>query len=328
MFPDLRVHLCTNRTAEMKANLLKLLFTAVLFLQAGRIATAQIAFKDLTFTARYLPGSSYVPPGDSVDRSGQTTQKDLALHGNITLGQSVDQATGKVRMWTGTFGAMLTSMHHKDYEISLLPETLLGTYAGVQHYRTLNPRWGLTVFAQAGLYSDLEKIDGNDLFVTAGVLGIRHFSEQLNLGVGVIVHNSFGTPMVWPALTVNWKMGGRLKLDVRVPDNGPGLAYKIGVQYQFRPELGLEFSFKPGCMTYDVEKYAESGRRLMSFWQLPLGLELKWEKEHLRLFGGGGLMALRSYSFGEKKLSKMFSEYPYYGIGTQMFLQAGVQWKF
>lgn len=312
----------------MKASLLKLVIPAVILLSRGTGAKGQVALKDLTFTARYLPGSSYVPPGDSVDRSGQTVQRDFALHGNVTLSQSADQATRKIRMWTGTFGAALTSMQHKDYELPLLPETLLGTYIGLQHYRTLNSKWGLTVFAQGGLYTDLEKVNGNDLFVTAGVIGIRHFSEQLSLGVGAVVHNSFGTPMVWPALTVNWKMGGKLKLDIRVPDNGPGLVYKVGLQYQFRPELALEFSFKPGCMTYDVEMHAESNRRLMSFWQLPLGLELKWENDHLRLFGGGGLMALRSYSYGEKELSKMFSKYPYYGIGTQMFLQAGVQWKF
>lgn len=288
----------------------------------------QLKMTDIAVSGRYLPSASHVPPKDSAQSSGSTMQTEFSLQGNLALNASVDSFSGKVRIWTASFGAQYTFMNNKDYQDDLVPSRLLATYAGIQHYRALSMKWGLAAFVSAGLYSDLMKVDGNDIFLNAGIIGIRHFSENLNIGLGVIVNNNFGAPLVWPALTVGWNFGGKFGLDIRIPDNGPGLAYKIGVSYKFQPDWSVTFSFKPGCVTYDVERTIDKDKRLMSFWQLPFGLELKWERERIRIFGGGGLMALRSYNFGEKKLAKMFSKYPYHGMNAQLFVNAGIQIKF
>lgn len=293
-----------------------------------RISNSQVKITAITTTARYLPAAGYVAPPDSIKRPGKTTQTEISLLANVSLAQKIDTSTGRVRLWTGSFGALYTSLHNKKYEVPLLPSSLLGGYAGVQHYRTLTSKWGLSVFTTAGIYSDLEKIDGNDLFVNAGAIAIRHFNRHLYLGIGLVVNNNFGSPLLWPALTISWQSRGRFGLDIRVPDTGPGLAYKIGVQYRVKPDLSVEFAFKPGVMTYDVERQATAGKRLMNYWQLPLGVDAKWEHKKIKIIGGAGIMALRSYSFGEKKLSKMFSKYPYYGIGSQFFIQTGIQWRF
>ena len=42
-----------------------------------------------------------------------------------------------------------------------------------------------------------------------GVIFIHHFKSNLELGGGLAMNNSFGYPMLFPAIYFNWKTEGR-----------------------------------------------------------------------------------------------------------------------
>lgn len=134
--------------------------------------------------------------------------------------------------------------------------------------------------------------------------------------------------MFWPALSVYWHFGQQFSLDIKVPDEGLGIAYTIGVRYQVTEKLKTGFTFKPELTSYDVETRRAIDNRLMNFWQLPFELSGAYEHGGLEYGASIGFTALRRFAYAEKNLENMFTEYPYYGLGTNLFISTSVKYKF
>lgn len=49
-----------------------------------------------------------------------------------------------------------------------------------------------------------------------GVIFIWHGADKLDLGVGLAMNNSFGYPMAFPAVMVNWKLEGKYEVEVNM----------------------------------------------------------------------------------------------------------------
>ncbi|UYQ93408.1 DUF6268 family outer membrane beta-barrel protein [Chitinophaga horti] len=300
----------------------RFLYTVALLLCA---AGTHAQLRDVTASYYFHPDSKYLPPLDSADQKGSTQHNEFNLNMNMTLRQRIDTTTGKVSMLSASVWGRYSVLRSSGFNKAILPTSLLASNLGLQYYATISQRWSYAAFLSGGLNTGFKEIDFNDIFLSGGVIFIRQFSPKFRLGMGVLVHNTFGTPLVWPAITADWRFGNKFKLDIRVPDEGPGIAYKIGIAYQLNPRWQAEFAFKPHVLTYDVKQTAAIDNRLMSFWQLPFGLNLHTKRGPVEFFGGAGFTALRRFGYGEKKLSKMFAKYPYYGLGANLFVNAGVK---
>lgn len=302
-------------------HLCKLLLTGTLFF----VTPAYAQVRTIGLSYNFHPASNYAPPADSVDRDGRTQLSEINFQSNLTLRQKIDTGTAKVRLLSATIWGRYSVLRNEGFNKTILPSRLLASNVGLQYYRTINPRWSYIAFVSGRINSDLKRIDLHDVFLSGGVIFLRQFSPKFRLGMGLLVHNTFGTPLPWPAITVDWRPGNRLQLDIRVPDEGAGIAYKLGLAYKLNKRWHTEFSFKPHALTYDVEPVGKINNRLMSFWQLPFGLSLHAKTKQAEFFGGVGFTALRSFSYAEKKLSKMFSKFPYHGLGAHLFINAGMK---
>lgn len=289
------------------------------------ITNLRAQVRDVAVSYTYHPGSKYLPPLDSADQEGRTQHNEFNFNSNLTLRQRIDTTTGKVSLLTSSVWVRYSVFRSSGFNKTILPSELLASNLGLQYYATINSRWSYAAFVSGGLNTGFKEIDFNDIFLSGGVIFLRQFSPKFRLGMGVLVHNTFGTPLVWPAITADWRFGKKFKLDIRVPDEGPGINYKIGVSYQLNQRWHTEFAFKPHALTYDVKQTDKIDNRLMNFWQLPFGLSLHSKREKMEFFGGAGFTALRRFGYGEKKLSKMFAKYPYYGLGANLFFSAGIK---
>lgn len=283
---------------------------------------------NIKFQIIYHPTSDYVAPVDSASRDGSSSMVELALSSQFNLYKKIDTVTGKVNLLSAAVYAKQTSFSNSGFNKEILPEELHSISAGVSYYSSINPKWAYAVFVNSALNSDFIEIDYNDLFLTGGVQFIRHFSPNLRLGFGVIVHNNLGKPMVWPALSVYWRFGGKFNFDIRVPDEGHGLAYGLGVGYQYNENLKFGFAFKPQVISYDVEIRDAIDKRLMNFWQLPFELSGTYSKGKLDYHATVGFSALRSFAYAEKDIKNMFTKYPYHSLNFNLLLGVGIKYHF
>lgn len=283
---------------------------------------------DIKLAVNYHPDSKYVAPADSISRDGSSSQLEISINSHINLYTKIDTLTGKVRLLNAAVFTKKTSFSNTGFNREILPNDLYSLSAGLSYYSTMNQKWAYTLFLNSALNSDFSAVDYNDIFLTGGVIFIRQFSPNLRLGFGAIVHNNLGTPMFWPALSVYWHFGERFNIDIRVPDEGQGLAYTIGVGYELKKNLKLGFAFKPQMTSYDVEIRKNIDNRLMNYWQLPFELSGIYTQGNFEYTATVGFTALRSFAYAEKKLENMFTEYPYYGLNTNLLFSTGVKYRF
>ncbi|WP_353718855.1 DUF6268 family outer membrane beta-barrel protein [Dyadobacter sp. 676] len=282
---------------------------------------------EIEVSAKYHPASGYLSPADSVSRPGKAIQSEINVSALINIHTRIDSATGKIRSLGSNVHARYTGFSRDGYNALILPSELYAVNVGLYYYSTINWKWAYNVFLNTAVNSDFEQVDKNDAFLAGGAVFIRGFTPNFSLGFGAIVHNNLGAFMPWPALTVDWKMGGKFKLNIRTPDKSAGIAHYVGISYIPNYRWNISFAFQPEVLSYDVATNSERKNRLMSFWQLPFTLSPTFRAGNFQIIPKLGFTALRRYAYGEKKVSEMFTEYPYHGLGTNLIYGIGIKYR-
>ncbi len=218
------------------------------------------------------------------------------------------------------------SMNNKKLPKALCPSEMLNLQIGLTHTRPLNSKWSILATVGAGLYMDndnLTKARWDNILGQGAVVFIRHLRPNLDLGVGAALNNTFGYPMLFPALYLNWRLEGRYEVNVALID-----AVRVSVGMNFNRHLKLSLvaemdgmmalAEKNGKKMYFTQQYVIVGLRpeftLGKSLSIPLTL---------------GITPVRSAFYSKRSLKEYFSgddSDPYFKLG--FYCSFGVTWKF
>lgn len=247
----------------------------------------------------YIPASNYIRPEDSVKTDSKSDFKRVDL--NLSIPLSVKKnSDGKIKSWSMLVGGSYAKMNHKNYETQLFPTEMLNAQVGIQHMRPLGKKWSMMMTASVGVYTDLEKIDFDDVLGQGGILFIRHFNPNLALGGGPVLTTAFGVPMILPWIYFDWKTNGKIKFNINFPEG-------MDAGYQFTDKFTLKAVVNLNGMS--VERNKDGKSTLFGYQQITAGLrpEIKLnDKLTLRLTGGSTLV--RSLSENDRKIKNIFKE--------------------
>lgn len=249
--------------------------------------------------AEYIPASSYIRPEDSTKTNSKSDFKRVDLNLSIPLSVKKDN-DGKVRSWSMLLSGSYAKMTHKNYETQLFPDQMLNAQVGIQHMRPLGKKWSMMMTASVGVYTDLEKIDFDDVLGQGGFLFIRHFNPNLSLGGGPVLTTAFGVPMILPWIYFDWKTNGKIKFKINFPEG-------MEAGYLFSDKFTLKAVVELNGMT--AERNINGKSMLLGYQQITAGLrpELKInDRLTLRLTGGTAL--LRSFSENDRKIKSIFRD--------------------
>src|SRR5699024_335680 len=90
-----------------------------------------------------------------------------------------------------------------------------------------------------GLYmpsTNFSQIGFKNVLGSIGAVFIRHLSPNLDIGGGLMLSNSFGYPMLYPAFYLNWRTGSKFDVNIAVMN-----ALEASVGYKFNKKLQLDF---------------------------------------------------------------------------------------
>lgn len=247
----------------------------------------------------YIPGSNYIRPEDSTKTNSKSDFKRIDL--NLSIPLSVKKDTdGKVRSWSMLLSGSYAKMTHKNYETQLFPDEMLNAQVGIQHMRPLGKKWSMMLNASVGVYTDLERVNFDDVLGQGGILFIRHFNPNLSLGGGPVLTTAFGVPMILPWIYFDWKTNGKIKFSINFPQG-------MEAGYLFSDKFTLKAVVDLNGMT--AERNVGGKSMLLGYQQITAGLrpELKInDKLTLRVTGGTAI--LRSFSENDRKISSIFRD--------------------
>jgi hypothetical protein len=247
--------------------------------------------------AEYVPFSNYVRPSDSLKTGSTSDFKRIQAAFSIPISAKVD-ANGKPILWAINVDGSYAKMTNRNYSEQLFPTEMLNASVGLLHMRPIGKTWSIMAMASIGLYTDMEEITSKDFLAQGGVIFIKHFNPRLALGVGPVLSNTFGVPMVLPGIYFDWVTKGRYQLHINFPQ---------GIEFgaKMSPAFDLKAVVELGGMTAEVNRNNIS--MLLGYQQIIAGLRPEFKLTRSLTFQlTAGTTLVRSFSLNSRKLKDIF----------------------
>lgn len=261
-------------------------------------ANAQITFK-----TEYI-GSSPLLDNDG-NRIGDSKGSALIYKGgiNMPLSTKVDERK-RPTIWGIGASASYTSFNNEKMPKDLILSEMLGIQTVLYHIRPLNDKWYMMANIGLGMYTPntkLSKIEYRNFLGNIGVIFIRKMKPNLEIGFGAAMNNTFGYPMLFPALYFNWMYEGCLIFSLSMMDGG-----EMSVKYNINKQLSLSLVAE---MSGQGVMLKENNREMMfSHQYIVMGFRPEFRvSKYISIPLTVGASMMRSAGFDERSLKGIFS---------------------
>lgn len=188
-----------------------------------------------------------------------------------------------------TIGATMgyKSVHLNHFPDSYTPALHGILLQGAWLYR-ITPRRSLTLFAQAGLFSDMEDISGKDLRYSAGFRYRLKHSDRLSTGWGLAYSRQFFGNQVVPFIDVDYRPNEKWSITGQFPIK-PKISYTISKKLSAGLELNGEAASYRLSATERNNQFIQINQwtglakleyQFAKAWQLNLGLGRNFKQSY------------------------------------------------
>jgi len=227
-----------------------------------------------------------------------------------------------VTMWNVGFDGSRTHFNNKNMKQYDFPVNVYNGRVAVTYMHTLNKKWTLMSSLGAGVYtSSIDHITARQVVGEGALIFIREIRPNLKIGVGVAFDNTFGFPMAYPGLLIDWAVDGRGgKYFVRVNSN----ELKAGMKFSESVQLSFSFEASGASALYKDKMFTHT------FLAAGLTPEFKVGK-HINIPLTVGISGARTMYSHKRKISDFFSylnrdNVP--GFSPSLYASAGIQYVF
>lgn len=138
----------------------------------------------------------------------------------------------------GISGAYVELNNHNFTDDLVLPQ-IMNLQLALFHIRPISEKWSIMANIGAGIYTPdtkFSKIRMRNILGNVGLIFIRHFQPNIEIGGGLAFNNTFGYPMLFPALYFSWEYNKQFICKVSALD---GLNLLLG--YKLNDFTSLNF---------------------------------------------------------------------------------------
>ena len=219
-----------------------------------------------------------------------------------------DDPYKRATIWGVALSGTFVKMDNQNFPIGKeLPSQVMNLGATALHLRPLKERWSMLMALGIGSYTPENRLSAiridENVLANGALVFIWHWRPNLEIGGGVALNNSFGYPMVFPALYLKYKGGfsDKFTIDVSLLDGT-----KVAFGYDYSENLSLKLVANIGGYSAFLRR---NGQKEMFFSQtFFVGLEPEFKLgKHISIpvtFGGS---FIRSGRYRERTLSAMFA---------------------
>jgi len=265
----------------------------------------------ITFKTEYFGKSQYrITEGDTDKRVGNSKGSAIVYQGGINIPLSMKlNENNRPTMWSISGYGDYAKLTNENFTEPLVINEILNMGIGLNHLRPIGKKWSMMIGIGAGAYlpsTDLSQVRFKNILGNAGVIFIYHLRSNLDLGGGIAVNNSFGFPMAFPALYLNWTTDGKFAFRVSMMK---GL--ELSARYDASKYLSLNFVAE---MNGQMALLEQDGKdKIFSHQYFIVGLrpEIKIGK-HLSIPITAGMSAMRPSEMTNRSLKSLFQDRGYY----------------
>ncbi len=145
----------------------------------------------------------------------------------------------KLSVWGLGLNGAYVSLDNNNFTEDLVLSEIVNLQVDIFNMRSLNEKWSMISSIGGGVYASHTRINDigyKNFLGSLGVLFIRHLKPNLKIGGGLAINNTFGFPMVFPALYFNWNHEGRYTFEVSMIN---GVELSAGYKFNDNFDLNL-----------------------------------------------------------------------------------------
>ena len=219
-----------------------------------------------------------------------------------------DDPYKRATIWGVALSGTFVKMNNQNFPIGKeLPSQVMNLGATALHLRPLKERWSMLMALGIGSYTPQNRLSairiGENVLANGALVFIWHWRPNLEIGGGVALNNSFGYPMVFPALYLKYKGGfsDKFTIDINLLDGT-----KVAFGYDYSENLSLKLVANIGGYLAYLRRNGQ--KEMFSSQTFFVGLEPEFKLgKHISIpvtFGGS---FIRSGRYRERTLSAMFA---------------------
>ena len=219
-----------------------------------------------------------------------------------------DDPYKRATIWGVALSSTFVKMDNQNFPIGKeLPSQVMNLGATVLHLRPLKERWSMLMALGIGSYTPENRLSAiridENVLANGALVFIWHWRPNLEIGGGVALNNSFGYPMLFPALYLKYKGGfsDKFTIDVSLLDGT-----KVAFGYDYSENLSLKLVANIGGYSAYLRRNGQ--KEMFSSQTFFVGLEPEFKLgKHISIpvtFGGS---FIRSGRYRERTLSAMFA---------------------
>ena len=219
-----------------------------------------------------------------------------------------DDPYKRATIWGVALNGTFVKMDNHNFPIGKeLPSQVMNLGATVLHLRPLKERWSMLMALGIGSYTPENRLSAiridENVLANGALVFIWHWRPNLEIGGGVALNNSFGYPMVFPALYLKYKGGfsDKFTIDINLLDGT-----KVAFGYDYSENLSLKLVANIGGYSAYLRRNGQ--KEMFSSQTFFVGLEPEFKLgKHISIpvtFGGS---FIRSGRYRERTLSAMFA---------------------
>ena len=219
-----------------------------------------------------------------------------------------DDPYKRATIWGVALSGTFVKMDNQNFPIGKeLPSQVMNLGATALHLRPLKERWSMLMALGIGSYTPENRLSAiridENVLANGALVFIWHWRPNLEIGGGVALNNSFGYPMVFPALYLKYKGGfsDKFTIDINLLDGT-----KVAFAYDYSENLSLKLVANIGGYSAYLRRNGQ--KEIFSSQTFFVGLEPEFKLgKHISIpvtFGGS---FIRSGRYRERTLSAMFA---------------------
>ncbi|MDR2920694.1 MAG: DUF6268 family outer membrane beta-barrel protein [Tannerella sp.] len=263
-------------------------------------------FSASSFAQGYIK-TDYLFPSSLKNENGDTFGKGdlLKISGRYILPLSVRQnSLGQISAWSATLSGSYGIFGNKKITEQTIPDEIINLNLSISHIRPISQKWYMVASLGGGIYAEPDAITAKSILINGGIFFVYKLLDNLDVGIGAGITNSYGVPVLMPTSYIKWNLTGKYKVTANITNS-----MEISASAQFNDKfslklVGMEMDGMSAVMNIEDKSMIYSSTIMKSY----LVPEYKIGKSSTLYLGAGGAW-MRSSKLSRRTLKGFWNTF-------------------